>query len=78
MGWAFDVVFGGRNTSYTWLNFRRGWDGALSRNNKTRLPVYSVANAIAFSIHVIEISYCKLTGKQRSVITVPCFRMRLL
>ena len=31
-------------------------------------PTYTVANVIAFSIHVIEITYCKLTGKQRSVI----------
>ena len=33
-----------------------------------------VANAIAFSILVIEITYCKLTGK--NVIAVSRFRMR--
>ena len=27
---------------------------------------------------VIETTYYKLTEKQRSVVTVPCFRMRLL
>ena len=31
-----------------------------------------------FSILVIKITYFKFTGKQFSVITVPCFRMRLL
>ena len=41
-------------------------------------PVNTLANAIAFSIQVIEIAYCKLTGKQRSVITIPCFKMPLL
>ena len=38
----------------------------------------SVANVIAFSILVIEITNCKLTGKQPSVITVSCFRTLLL
>ena len=37
---------------------------------------FSVANVIAFSIVVIEITYCNLIGKKRSVITVLCFSMR--
>ena len=38
-------------------------------------PLYTVAEVRASSILGIEKTYCKLTEKQHSVITVPCFKV---
>ena len=40
--------------------------------------LYTVAKAISFSILGIEITNCKLSENQRTVITVPRCKMRLL
>ena len=43
---------------------------------KIKVGLY-IPKVIAFSMLGVEITYCKLTEKHRSVITVPCYKMRL-